>query len=140
MFLNIMVDSRHMWPEPYHVMSPTMNRKYTDNVKKPFTRTARPPKYYIIDFGISRRYSPDDPNPQETIVEGGDRTVPEFKNGHTPHDPFAVDIYYVGNVIREFILEVSSKSFTDNWCIPTWLIGIHRLRVSETSGRFDARA
>lgn len=101
-----MVDPKHMWLEPYHIMAPSMNRAYTGQVKDPYTRTARPPKYYIIDFGISRRYSPDDLHPQETLAEGGDRTIPEFQNGHTPHDPFAVDIYCVGNVIRKFILEV----------------------------------
>lgn len=90
-------------------MSPRMNKTFTAEARKPFTRTARPPKYYIIDYGMSRRYSPDDAHPTETAPEGGDRTVPEFKNGMepTPHDPFAVDIYCVGNVIREYILDVS---------------------------------
>lgn len=109
MFLNIMVDSRDMWPEPYHIMMNIRNRALTAHVKKPFTRTAKTPKYYIIDFGMSCRYSPDDPHPTETAPDGGDRTVPEFNNSFesTPHDPFAVDIYCVGNVIQEWILEVS---------------------------------
>ena len=108
MFLNIMVNSQDMWPEPYHFMSPDMNRSFTAPVKQPYTRTTRSPKYYIIDYGMSRRYSPENPNPQEVAAEGGDRTVPEFQNGNAPHDPFAVDIYCVGNVIQEFILEVCS--------------------------------
>ncbi|KAK7692240.1 hypothetical protein QCA50_003865 [Cerrena zonata] len=108
MYLNIMVDSRDMWPEPYHFMTPHMNRSFTGNVKKPFTRTEKAPKYYIIDYGLSRRYSPDEHHPSEMFPEGGDRTVPEFNNGigRTPHDPFAVDIYCVGNVIQKYILDV----------------------------------
>lgn len=133
MFLNIMIDSRRMWREPYHIMLPSMNREFTELVKDPFTRTAKSPKYYIIDFGMSRRYSPDDPHPQEIAAEGGDRTVPEFQNGHAPHDPFAVDIYCVGNVIREFILEVSLDVSRRLVHSLTLLIEIHWLRGSETS-------
>lgn len=109
MSYNILMDSRKMWPEPYHIMAPSMNKTFTAPVKKPFTRTARPPRYHIIDFGLSRRYSPDDPHPTEIAPEGGDRTVPEFQNGFSPHDPFAVDIYCVGNVIQECILDVSGS-------------------------------
>ncbi|KAK7692287.1 hypothetical protein QCA50_003912 [Cerrena zonata] len=107
MVYNIMIDSKDMWPEPYHVQAPDMNRSFTAKVKKPFTRTARPPKYHIIDFGLSRQYSPDNLNPTETLPEGADRSVPEF-NGIKPvvHDPFAVDIYCVGNVIQDYILKV----------------------------------
>ncbi|KAK7692255.1 hypothetical protein QCA50_003880 [Cerrena zonata] len=104
---NIMMDSKDMWPEPYHVMASYMNRSFTAEVKKPFTRTARPPKYHIIDFGLSRQYPADNLNPTESIPEGGDRTVPEFSNGLGPvvHDPFAVDIYCVGNVVQNYVLK-----------------------------------
>ena len=86
-------------------MSPTL----TKEVKEPRTRTSKPPKYYIIDFGMSRRYSPGDPHPTETHPDGGDRTVPEFNNSWdlVVHDPFAVDIYCLGNIIKREILDVS---------------------------------
>ena len=115
MRLNIMVDSRAMWPEPYHIMFPRRNRTLTAKVKKPYTRTAKAPKYYIIDYGLSRRYAPEDAHPMEEWPEGGDRSVPEFNNGlnPTPHDPFAVDIYCVGNVIQDCILNVSHYSISD---------------------------
>ncbi|KAK7692281.1 hypothetical protein QCA50_003906 [Cerrena zonata] len=108
MVYNIMMGSKDMWPELYHIMAPHRNRSFTARVKKPFTKTARPPKYHIIDFGMSRRYSPDNLNPTEIAPEGGDRTVPEFGNGTgaVVHDPFAVDIYCVGNVIQDYILKV----------------------------------
>lgn len=98
-----------MWPEPYHIMAPYMNRSFTARAKRPFTRTAKAPKYYIIDFGMSRQYSHDDLHPMEMLPEGGDRTVPEFHNSLEPtrHDPFAVDIYCLGNVIKKYIVDVS---------------------------------
>lgn len=106
---NIMMDTRNMWPEPYHVMMSYMNRTLSAEVQKPFTRTRKPPKYYIIDFGMSRQYSLDEPHPRETAPDGGDRTVPEFNRSweSVDHDPFAVDIYCVGNVIQGKILNVS---------------------------------
>lgn len=100
------MDPTDLWTEPYHFMMPIWNRSFTDYVKKPYTRTAKRPKYYIIDFGFSRHYPPDNLHPQEIATVGGDRTVPEFQDGNTPHDPFAVDIYCVGNVIRRFLLDV----------------------------------
>lgn len=117
MYQNIMMDTSSMWPEPPHFMIPGWNQSFTKHVKKPYTRTAKSPKYYIIDFGLSRRYSSDNLHPQETAADGGDRTVPEFQNGSTPHDPFAVDIYCVGNIIQEYLLDVRSLSSRVLTCI-----------------------
>ncbi|CAL1706310.1 unnamed protein product [Somion occarium] len=105
MDLNIMMDPKPMFPDLYHPMSKTMSREFTDEAKKPYTRTARPPKYYIIDFGLSLRFSPDDMNPLAEPVQGGDRTVPEFQNSDGPQNPFPTDIYYLGNMVRETFLE-----------------------------------
>lgn len=103
--LNIMMDGA-MYPEPWH---PTLDIQKRDNFKesvRPFTRTQRPPKYYFIDFGISRWYDPKSgPHPLEPPIRGGDKSVPEFQNSIEPCDPFATDIYYVGNVIRQSILK-----------------------------------
>ena len=107
---NILMSTREMWPEPFHVQMHHRNPTLTDDAKEPYTRTLKPPKYYIIDFGMSRQYSPGDHHPTETAPDGGDRTVPEFGDGRSRvvHDPFAVDIYCVGNVIQERILDVRS--------------------------------
>ncbi|KAJ6580065.1 hypothetical protein DFH09DRAFT_1246054 [Mycena vulgaris] len=75
------------------------------------TRTQRPVKYYLIDFGISRKYDPDVRAPMEHIIVGGDKSVPEFrrkKTGELPMecDPFPADVYCMGNVIREEFLDL----------------------------------
>lgn len=90
-------------------MSPTWDRKFTGSAKEPNTRTARATKYYFIDFGIARQCSHDVKHPREDIILGGDKTVPEFQNTLDPQDPFPTDIYYIGNMMREDLLQVFSS-------------------------------
>jgi len=107
MGLNIMMDGT-MFPEGWHPCVETATRDY-DNSRtlKTYTRTQRPPKYYFIDFGISQQDDPANELPLETLIEGGNRTVPEVQgNGATTLcDLFPTDVYYIGNLIRtSFIL------------------------------------
>ena len=101
---NIMLDPTQLYPESFHPMATNLNKDCTGDAKH-FTRTQRPPKYYFIDFGISRRYDPSDTNPREIPIWGGDKEVPEFQNSNEPRDPFATDVFYIGNAIKmDFIL------------------------------------
>ena len=85
----------------------TVSRSYDFRRRvRPCTRTSRPPKYYIIDFGLSRRYPPTETSPLELIILGGDKTVPEHKDQRIPQNPFWTDIYYLGNMIREDFMQV----------------------------------
>ncbi len=101
-----MYDPRPMYPNMYHPVCRDKNRHFKGKAKR-FTRTARPVRYYYIDFGLSRRYNPEDGPPREHPIVGGDKTVPEFQkwNGELL-DPFPTDIYYIGNMIRTSILHV----------------------------------
>lgn len=101
-----MMDSKPILPEMFH---PQRIWRMLDGRTevRPYTRTARPVKYYFVDYGHARRYSADDTNPLEVPLLGGDKTVPEFKNDRvTPRNPFHTDIYYMGNLIRRDFLEV----------------------------------
>ncbi|KAF9463082.1 kinase-like domain-containing protein [Collybia nuda] len=98
-FDNIMMDSAPLYNEPIHVVDYYMNQEYTRLVKRQ-TRTLCPVRYYYIDFGSAVQYNPEDGPPRIQVGHGGDRTVPEFKN-QTHCDPFAVDVYRLGNIIRE---------------------------------------
>ncbi|CCM03897.1 uncharacterized protein FIBRA_06048 [Fibroporia radiculosa] len=104
MNLNIMMDPRPLFPEMYHPRLIDWSRDLTHPAKH-HTRTARPTKYYFIDFGLSRRYDPASGPPREVPIHGGDRSVPEFRNSNEPVDPFPTDVYYVGNLIREDFLQ-----------------------------------
>ncbi|KAN0091510.1 Protein kinase-like domain containing protein [Tylopilus felleus] len=108
---NIMLDPTHLYPESFHPVATDLNKDCTGDAKH-FTRTQRPPKYYFIDFGISRRYDPSDTNPKEKPIWGGDKEVPEFQNSSQPCDPFATDVFYIGNAIKmDFILEKRGFEF-----------------------------
>lgn len=101
---NIMMHANDLYPGPYHPAQPHMKRDFSGYVNH-LTRTQRPPKYYLIDFGLSRRYDANEENPLEYPIFGGDKTVPEFqKNVDVPMNPFPTDVYYLGNVIREQFL------------------------------------
>jgi hypothetical protein len=83
-----------------------MRRDFSGETKVGSTRIRTPIKYYLVDFGLSRRYNPEDGPPSELPTWGGDQSVPEFKAIDTPCDPFPVDVYCLGNSIRQYFLEV----------------------------------
>ncbi len=83
------------------------NRSYDFKRKvKQHTRTERPTRYYIIDFGLSRKFSPG----EELIAPvsyGGDKSVPEYKDPlRRVSNPFAIDVYCLGSMIREWFVDV----------------------------------
>jgi hypothetical protein len=100
-----------MFPRSWHPTEELMNRKYTGKAKY-YTRTQRPPKYYLIDFGISRRYDAKDLPVLEPQIHGADRTVPEFQDSFARCDPFPTDIYYLGNVFRMDFVQVSNDVYS----------------------------
>ncbi|KAJ7162164.1 hypothetical protein C8R46DRAFT_904157 [Mycena filopes] len=104
-FNNIMMDASQMFPNGYHPIEINRNRNFSGKAKF-YTRTQRPPRYYWIDFGLSRKYTTRNPPPLEPPIRGGDKSVPEFELAE-PCDPFPIDIYYLGNFIRGNFVEVS---------------------------------
>ena len=72
-------------------MYPTMYRSYT--------RTQRPPRYYLIDFGLSRQYESQN---SLDICHG---SAPEHQIG-AQCNPFSTDIYYLGNLVRQEFIQV----------------------------------
>ncbi len=110
MTLNVMMDPKPLFPNLYHPAVQLKTRDFKGHVH-PYSRTARPVKYYWTDFGLSRRFDPEDTNPLAVPIFGGDRTVPEYnKDPHSPCNPFRVDVYNLGNLIREDFLQVSEDS------------------------------
>lgn len=105
MDLNIMMDPRPLYPQLFHPANVLMDMD-AQKMAKYHSRTARPTKYYLIDFGLSRRYSQHDAPFLEDIIRGGDKSVPEHQGDLEQCDPFPTDIYYLGNMIREHFLKV----------------------------------
>ncbi|KAI0363364.1 hypothetical protein BV20DRAFT_975753 [Pilatotrama ljubarskyi] len=102
---NIMYDPRPIYPAMFHPRQRNRALNWKDPAKHS-TRTDHPVRYYYIDFGLSRKYNPEDGPPREIPIRGGDKTVPEFQSWKgEPLDPFPTDIYYLGNMIRMTILQ-----------------------------------
>ena len=103
------MDASDMYPKGFHPIEINRNPEYTGSAKY-YTRTQRPPRYYWIDFGQAIRFDESDENPRAPCIHANDRSVPEFQEeGHElrEYDPFPIDIYYLGNMVREYFLEVS---------------------------------
>ncbi|KAJ7782422.1 hypothetical protein DFH07DRAFT_874537 [Mycena maculata] len=107
MHMNIMMDASPIVTAPFHPLEPRKKRDFTGRTIY-LSRTQHPVKYYVIDFGVSVKYKAGDRPPLEPVVFGGDRTVPEFQGDVLPKcDPFPVDVYYIGNLLREEFTEGS---------------------------------
>ncbi|KAJ7165546.1 kinase-like domain-containing protein [Mycena crocata] len=105
---NILMDCTPLYMEPRHPVHSGMKRDWNGWAKRR-TRTQRPVKYYIIDFGLSQKYPHDQPRPMDSPGFGGDQTVPEFRSGALC-DSFAVDVYCLGNTFREMLTDGSAFS------------------------------
>lgn len=111
MNLNIMMDPRNLYPDMFHPRLTNTSRNW-DGDARHYTRSQRPTAYYIIDFGLSLKFDPDDGPPLATPIRGGDKTVPEFQDPSRwiDRDPFPTYVYYLGNMIREDFLQVVSSN------------------------------
>ena len=97
-----MFDPSEMYPEGFHPIQMNRKRNFKGSAER-YTRTERPPRYYLIDFGLSRRYTSRDV--LDEPLRGGDRSAPEHQ-GRRLCNPFHTDIYYLGNLVREEFIQV----------------------------------
>ncbi|KAJ7268141.1 kinase-like domain-containing protein [Mycena haematopus] len=100
---NIMMDGASLYRVPFHPITQNRKRDYSGKVRPSLTRTQHPVKYYLTDFGLSRRYKPEARPPHEPTVRGADKTAPEMALDAC--DPFPTDVYYLGNLIQHDFLE-----------------------------------
>jgi serine/threonine protein kinase len=94
---NIMFDPSEMYPQGYHPTQMDRSRNFKGRAKR-YTRTQRPPRYYLIDFGLSRQYPSR--RALDVPLRGGDKSAPEHRSV-TWCNPFYTDIYYLGNLVRQ---------------------------------------
>ena len=113
-----MMDPAGLFPKGFHPDRPELSADGISKVKYVQRRSLKTyPRYYFIDFGIStwfRGPEPDGSRPgwelwPHRLVLGTmcqDSTVPEMSDVD-PYDPFAVDVYLIGSVIRRHLIDVS---------------------------------
>lgn len=106
---SIMMDASELYPEGFHPRDIERSRDCNRRAKH-HTRTEKPPKYYLICFGKSKQY-PEDESARDYPVWGFDKSVPEFLAVPPRRcDPFATDVYYLGNVLKEHF-QLTKKGF-----------------------------
>ncbi|KAH7889063.1 hypothetical protein F5I97DRAFT_785413 [Phlebopus sp. FC_14] len=98
---SIMVDANGLCPKSCRP-SPTLPGSTCSKFTKHYTRTQRPPKYYLTCFGRSRYYDPPDINPCHHPIWEKDGKL----NGH--RNPFQTDIYDIGNLVMEDFIQTKS--------------------------------
>ncbi|EIW83477.1 hypothetical protein CONPUDRAFT_136476 [Coniophora puteana RWD-64-598 SS2] len=94
---NLMMDDS-MFMEEFHPANPKYTRDLTRSARYT-SRTWKCPKYYLIDFGLSRRFQEGEPHIDIRVL-GGIKTVPEARS-NDPYDPFHADIYCLGHWVQE---------------------------------------
>lgn len=95
-----MMDPTHLYPDSFHPIARDRRRDWKGKAKH-YTRTQCPPRYYLIDFGLSHRYTSEEEPPLRLPAYGGDKSAPEHETYDTLCDPFPTDVYYLGNLVRE---------------------------------------
>ena len=100
-----MLDPTNMYPESFHPVERDRSKDFRRKAKV-YSRTRRPTRYLLIDFGLSRQYDPAAAPPLDRPLRGGDKSAPEHQDGETPCNPFPTDVYYLGNLVREDYIKV----------------------------------
>jgi hypothetical protein len=116
---NVMLEPSNMYPNSFHPVITRRSKDYRGKAKG-YSRTWRPAKYLLIDFGLSRLYDPAKGSPLARPIPGGDKSVPEQRDRKTLHNPFPVDVYYLGNLVREDYMEVFTTLFLSNKTVLTF--------------------
>ena len=102
---NIMLDPSNMYPESFHPSKIERSKDFRRKAKW-YSRTWRPTRYLLIDFGLSRQYNPANGPSLDIPLRGGDKSAPEHRDLKTPCNPFPTDVYYLGNLVREDFMQV----------------------------------
>ncbi|KAH0588662.1 hypothetical protein J132_02198 [Termitomyces sp. J132] len=105
-FNNFMANTLPLFKFPPHPSNLYMRYDYRGPVSRRTSRTMKPVKYYLIDFDLSEICLSEDAPHLRHPPWGGDKSVPEFSLPDMPPcDPFAVDVYCIGNFISGFYLD-----------------------------------
>jgi hypothetical protein len=92
------MDATHMYPRGFH----PVEDHFLYDIRTPAPRISRLEarvKYYYVDYGISSYFAPGSQRELVVGIAGRDQDVPELSK-NVPYDPFKVDIFSIGNVLR----------------------------------------
>ena len=100
------MDADAMFPDGFHPISLRRTPDYS-GVAKYKSRSTAGAKYYYVDFGISV-HIPEALRPKlVTGVLGRDQDPPELSET-VPYDPFKLDIFIIGNMLKQEFYQVGA--------------------------------
>lgn len=103
-YKNILMDGRSLYTERFHPV--LQNHDWTIKRRlRPLPRCEASVRYYFIDYGISDYFAPGEERELVVGEDGHDQDVPELSEDH-PYDPFMVDIFIIGNLLRTLLHKV----------------------------------
>ena len=95
---NLMMDADAMYPEGFHAVGLDFKPDHSGFAKYT-SRSAVGVKYYFVDFGISVHIPESMSSKLVTGFLGRDRDPPELSD-EIPYDPFKLDIFIIGNMLK----------------------------------------
>ncbi|KAH9023964.1 hypothetical protein EDB85DRAFT_2075234 [Lactarius pseudohatsudake] len=104
---SVMFDPSQMYPNGFRPVKIDRNRNF-EGTAKAYTGTQRPPRYYFVDFGLSRQYPSRDAIDEP--LRSGDKSAPEHQLGRRCN-PFHTDIYYIGDLVRQEFMKAGNRKY-----------------------------
>ena len=101
---NILMEANSLYPRGFHPIYDVLLPDAT-NPAWPLSRSQVGVRYYFVDYGISTQ-APSGEHPNVVGTFGIDQEVPELSKS-IPYDPFKVDIFIIGNVLKKELCGVS---------------------------------
>ncbi len=111
-YKNIMMDASALFPRGFH---PVIQCSLPDvSAEAPvLSRAVMHINYYFIDFGISSYFRPDSFSRLVVGSSGLDQEPPELSR-IVPYDPFKLDVFLIGNLIRRHFCDVCTSRHTSS--------------------------
>lgn len=101
---NFLMDGDAMYPEGFHPVKYTFKRDYSGWAPY-IPRSVAGVRYYFADFGISIHRSGEERRKFVTGAMGRDQEPPELSDT-IPYDPFKLDVFIIGNMLRKEFCDV----------------------------------
>ncbi|QRW15587.1 kinase domain protein [Rhizoctonia solani] len=99
---NIMMDSRILYDEPFHPVEQTLSLDIQRMVYPKYSRLEKRVRYYFIDMGFASWFR--DPSAPRLVTRKPARIMSPEQTERSPYDPFLVDIYQLGTVIKQDLI------------------------------------
>ncbi|KAJ1300185.1 hypothetical protein OPQ81_011936 [Rhizoctonia solani] len=103
---NIMMNSRVLYEEPFHPVYRDHSLDMQRMIYPRYSRFEKNIRYYLIDMGFATWFR--DPNAPRLVTSKPARVMAPEQKIKRPYDPYLVDIYQLGTVIKQELIPQNS--------------------------------